>query len=307
MKPAASSSDIVSGTSNIVEMPDRHRRQAPEGLDAHRGDPLAEQVAPGGRSVDHHTHSLLARHVGHRDGHRVRAARHGHVGERERGDRHAQDHPVGEGFDAGPHRHPAAHVHAQPHEVGPGRCRDLVELEHLRGFAVPVDPPRLHLRHRPRADAGHLHRRVGHPGHRHRRSVPIGGVDPPLPSGGGERDLATADDVARHRRGAPGVDPSRAAFRPVLRGGRRPGGDAPAPCHRGGRHRQRGRELRDRVLRHLVGVDELHVVRVGLRQRRRGLPPAHARADRRRAHPRRRRAPGVRRTATSTSCSSATW
>ena len=42
------------------------------------------------------------------------------------------------------------------------------------------------------------------------------------------------------------------------------------------------------VLRDLVGVDELHLVRVGLRHRRRALPAAHARADRRRARPGRR-------------------
>ena len=34
----------------------------------------------------------------------------------------------------------------------------------------------------------------------------------------------TADAPAGHRRGAPGVDPARAALRPVLRGGRLPGG-----------------------------------------------------------------------------------
>ena len=44
------------------------------------------------------------------------------------------------------------------------------------------------------------------------------------------------------------------------------------------------------VLRDLVGVDELHVVRVGVRHRRRRLPPADPGADGRRARARRRRA-----------------
>ena len=55
------------------------------------------------------------------------------------------------------------------------------------------------------------------------------------------------------------------------------------------------------VLRHLVGLDELHLVRLGLRHRRRALPARHARPDRRRAGPRRRRAARVRAAQTSTS------
>ena len=58
---------------------------------------------------------------------------------------------------------------------------------------------------------------------------------------------------------------------------------------RGPRRRRRGR-LRHGVLRHLVGVDELHLVRLGLRHRRRRLPADHPRPDRRRPDPGRRRA-----------------
>ena len=51
----------------------------------------------------------------------------------------------------------------------------------------------------------------------------------------------------------------------------------------------------DGLLRDLVGVDELHVVRVGVRLRRRALPARGIRADLRRAHPGGRGAGDVRR------------
>ena len=64
----------------------------------------------------------------------------------------------------------------------------------------------------------------------------------------------------------------------------------PAPRHRRRpRRRTRVLRLRDGVLRDLVGLDELHLVRLGLRHRRRALPPADAGADGRRAGARRRR------------------
>ena len=142
--------------------PDRHRREAAERLDADRGDPLAEEAPVRGRGVDHHADTFLARHVGHRHRHRIRAARHGHVGERERSHRHAQDHPVGERLDARLHRHPAAHVHAETREVGGRRLRDLVEDEHVGGLAVFVDAPRLHagLRSSPAGPATYVGARV---------------------------------------------------------------------------------------------------------------------------------------------------
>ena len=54
------------------------------------------------------------------------------------------------------------------------------------------------------------------------------------------------------------------------------------PRRRRGPRRRRRPRLRDGVLRDLVGLDELHLVRLGLRQRRRALPARDARADRRR-------------------------
>ena len=55
--------------------------------------------------------------------------------------------------------------------------------------------------------------------------------------------------------------------------------DRPAPRAGRGPRRRRPRRLPAGVLRDLVGVDELHLVRVGLRHRRRRLPPRRARAD----------------------------
>ena len=114
------------------------------------------------------------------------------------------------------------------------------------------------------------------------------------------RDVAKAADDAtpapapahgppRHRRGAQGLDTPRAPVRPLLRRGGLPGRRA-AP------RRPRGQPLPDGhlglsrgLLRDLVGLGQLHLVRVGLRRRRPPLPPAHLRPDRGRAHPRRRR------------------
>ena len=52
------------------------------------------------------------------------------------------------------------------------------------------------------------------------------------------------------------------------------------------------------VLRDLVGLDELHLVRLGLRQRRRPVPPGGLRPDRRRARSSRPASRGVRRRTT---------
>ncbi len=94
-------------------------------------------------------------------------------------------------------------------------------------------------------------------------------------------------------RGAPRLDAARAVLRPVLR--RRGGAGVQQPPPRAGRGRPApsARGLPDRLLRDLVGVDELHVVLLGLRQRRRPVPDRRVRADRRRADPGRRRAAGV--------------
>ena len=75
--------------------------------------------------------------------------------------------------------------------------------------------------------------------------------------------LAPADGVAtRHVGGAPGVDAARAALRPVLRRRHRAGGDAAPPRVSHGDAGYAVVSYAARVLRHLVGVDELHVVRV---------------------------------------------
>ena len=65
------------------------------------------------------------------------------------------------------------------------------------------------------------------------------------------------------------------------------------------RHRRSPRargppRLPDGLLRHLVGVDELHLVRLGVRLRRRAVPARGVRADYRRAHPGGGRAGDVR-------------
>ncbi len=107
----------------------------------------------------------------------------------------------------------------------------------------------------------------------------------PLPSRH-DGDLEPSDDLSRQVGGAPGVHTARAALRPVLRRRDRAGGVAAAPRGQPRRGRQRGRELPVGVLRHLVGVDELHLVRVGVRQRRRRVPRPGVHADDRGAGPR---------------------
>ena len=85
------------------------------------------------------------------------------------------------------------------------------------------------------------------------------------------------------RRGASRLDTARAALRSGLRRRRRSRRSGAAPrarrrsCARG-HHRLPGD-----VLRRVVGVDELHVVRLGARLRRHRPPVAHLRADDRRA------------------------
>ena len=112
-----------------------------------------------------------------------------------------------------------------------------------------------------------------------RRGVPAAGV-------GGMSDLDLVwrrPMVSRDVDGAaPRLDAARAVLRPLLRrgGGGRRGGAAP----RRGRPRpprDRRRVLPHGVLRHLVGVDERHLVRVGVRQRRRALPGLDLRGHRR--------------------------
>ena len=68
----------------------------------------------------------------------------------------------------------------------------------------------------------------------------------------------------------------------------------PAPLARGGPRRHRARRLSRGLLRGVVGVDELHLVRVGVRHRRRDLPGGHVGADGRGARARGRRAAGLR-------------
>ena len=83
-------------------------------------------------------------------------------------------------------------------------------------------------------------------------------------------------------------DVARAVLRPVLRRCRRPGGVGAAPPHRRAPLCRRRDRVQRGLLRDLVGVGQLRLVRQRPRLGRRPVPPAHPRADRRCAHPRRR-------------------
>ncbi len=108
------------------------------------------------------------------------------------------------------------------------------------------------------------------------------------------RGAAPAGRGARHERAPPGRHAPRAPLRPRLRRRDREQRRRAAPRAVGGALRH-GRRLPHGLLRHLVGVDELHVVRLGLRQRRRRVPAAHLRHHVRRPLPRRGGARPVRR------------
>ena len=83
------------------------------------------------------------------------------------------------------------------------------------------------------------------------------------------RGLHVRDARPRERRGASGLDPVRAALRSGLRGRRRVAGDPVRPLDRSQGHLvEHIGAVPDGVLRDLVGVDELHLVLVGLRHRR---------------------------------------
>ena len=118
-------------------------------------------------------------------------------------------------------------------------------------------------------------------GHHNRRMTDV--LDP---------DRLAPHDSAKLLRAAPGGDAARAAVRPRLRGRGRAGVAEPAsPDQR--RPRRPGRPVvPDGVLRDLVGVDELHLVRLGLRHRRLALPGDDDHPDGRRARARGRRPRG---------------
>jgi hypothetical protein len=98
------------------------------------------------------------------------------------------------------------------------------------------------------------------------------------------------DDRPAYRRAAPDCGAAGTVLRPLFRRGRRPGGLPSAPRLEPGSPRPRRRQLPLGVLRDLVGLDELHLVRLRVRQRRRLVSPADP--YRRRRH--RVRAPGHR-------------
>ena len=83
-----------------------------------------------------------------------------------------------------------------------------------------------------------------------------------------------------------------AVLRPVLRGRGGPSSGRAAPSGQRRPHRRRRHLVLPGVLRGVVGVDELHLVRLGLRHRRHRLSRNHTRADRRSSRLRRGRAPG---------------
>ena len=102
---------------------------------------------------------------------------------------------------------------------------------------------------------------------------------------GGAYNLGQADERSRSRRGESWVDPARAVLRSLLRRGRRPS-VGQSRAHVGTRRdRHITGRIYDRLLRDLVGLDELHLVRVGLRQRRRAVSLGGAGTDRRRLDP----------------------
>ena len=101
----------------------------------------------------------------------------------------------------------------------------------------------------------------------------------------GPARIPRADARARSGRGPSRLDAARAAVRPRLRGGRGLAG-APARAWPGRGSRRTVRSVHVRVLRDLVGVDELHVVRVRLRHGRCAVPDPGRRPEGGRAHPR---------------------
>ncbi len=126
---------------------------------------------------------------------------------------------------------------------------------------------------------------------RGQRVRPAGG--PPLWSPGRYGHLP--HDRPQPRRGTPRGHPAGAVLRPLLRrrdrAGRRPAGARA----RGGPSRHRGDRLLLRLLRRVVGLDELHLVRLRLRLRRCAVPDRHPGADRRRTRLRGGGEPGLRR------------
>ena len=107
------------------------------------------------------------------------------------------------------------------------------------------------------------------------------------------RPLADPDDRPGPQRAAPDRDATGAAVRPRvrrrLRAGRRPAG----PSGRRGPLWQRDRRLRVRDVRDLLGLDQLHLVRLGVRHRRLVLPDHHDGADGRRGGARAGHAAGL--------------
>src|SRR5688572_10171775 len=102
----------------------------------------------------------------------------------------------------------------------------------------------------PRVPDGPSYARTGGPGTGRMTAVPV--------------QSARADDRAFAARAPSCVDAARTVLRPRLRRRRGAGGGGPAPRHRRAPCRRRPDRLRDGLFRDLVGVDELHLVRVGL-------------------------------------------
>ena len=105
------------------------------------------------------------------------------------------------------------------------RLRDLVEREHVLRLAVPVHPPGLHHGHHHAPSRSRSRSRPSP-----ERTVPWRDMAPATVTTHDDEHLAPAHALARnpheqHRV----VDAARAVLRPVLRGRRRPGGDAAAP------------------------------------------------------------------------------
>ena len=127
----------ASGTSKIVEIPTDTGARLPNGwiVTAATRRPMRSR-RPGAASTTTPTPSWPEMY-GRATGTGIRAAAHRHVGQRERGDGHAHDHPVGERLAAFGQRRPPGEAHRHPREVGAGRLGDLVEHERVRRLAEP--------------------------------------------------------------------------------------------------------------------------------------------------------------------------
>src|SRR5439155_24099848 len=143
---------------------------------------LPDEVHEARRGLPHDPDPFLSRDIGVGYGDRVRAARHRHVGERERGGAHVEDRELRrDRVRRLVERNPTAHAHAHLSEASRRGLVDVLENEHVFGFADVVHPPGAH-QDRPPAGLTPTTRTPTAPTRRTRRarSVPNRSIfDPP--------------------------------------------------------------------------------------------------------------------------------